>query len=232
MPNSQPVLDRGAAVTRSLLGWGVVAGPFFLVVGIVLGSVRPGFEFRRHALSLLMLGDFGWIQRTNFVLCGLMVIAAGAGVLRAIRSGRGLAIGALVITAGTMLVLSAIFVPDPGGGFPPGTATGSATTSGILHMVCGALEFVTLAGAALAHALWCRTIGHSTHSAVSFALAGGILVGFASGVALSRQPVGIVLLWLAVICQWAWLALSCSEIYRWSPHPLGAVDAYRPQTQT
>jgi hypothetical protein len=219
MTSSQPVLDRGAAVTRSLLGWGVVAGPFFLVVGIALGATRPGFDFARHALSLLMLGDLGWIQRGNFAICGLMVIAAGIGVLRAIRSGRGLTIGALVSTAGIMLIISAIFVPDPVSGFPPGSVAGSPTASGILHMLCGAIQFVAVAAAALAHALWCRTIGHN--GAVSFALAVGILGGFASGVALAQHPAGVALLWLAVVCEWTWLALAAGEIYRWSPHPLG-----------
>lgn len=51
--------DSAAAVTRSLLGWGVVAGPFYLVVGLVLALTRPGFDLSRHQLSLLMLGDGG-----------------------------------------------------------------------------------------------------------------------------------------------------------------------------
>lgn len=32
--------DRSAAITRSLLGWGVVAGLFYLAVGIV-GGLTP-----------------------------------------------------------------------------------------------------------------------------------------------------------------------------------------------
>ena len=43
-------LDTGAAVTRSLLGWGVVAGPFYVVVGLVLALTRPGFDLSTHAL--------------------------------------------------------------------------------------------------------------------------------------------------------------------------------------
>ena len=38
--------DRGAAVTRSLLGYGVLAGPFYLVVGLVQALVRDGFSSR------------------------------------------------------------------------------------------------------------------------------------------------------------------------------------------
>lgn len=223
MPNPQPVLDRSAAITRSLLGWGVVAGPFYIVVGVVLGSTRPGFDFGRHALSLLMLGDGGWIQRANFVLSGLMVIAAGVGVLRALRNGRGLAVGALVATAGTMLILAAVFTPDPAGGFPPGVAPGPSTVGGMLHLLCGAMQFVAIAGAALAHSLWSRTVGQPALGHVSMVLAVVVLGGFAGGAALAQHAVGfgLALLWLAVACEWTWLALASAQIYRWSPHPLG-----------
>ena len=44
--------DRGAALTRSLLGYGVLAGPFYLAVGLVQALVREGFDFSRHPLSL------------------------------------------------------------------------------------------------------------------------------------------------------------------------------------
>jgi hypothetical protein len=39
-----------------MLGWGVVAGPFYVVVGLVLALTRPGFVLSRDALSLLMIG--------------------------------------------------------------------------------------------------------------------------------------------------------------------------------
>lgn len=83
--------DRSAAVTRSLPGWGVVAGPFYVVFGVVLAVTRPGFDLARHALLLLTLGDLGWLQRGNLALTGLMVLSAAAGIIRAIRNGRGLA---------------------------------------------------------------------------------------------------------------------------------------------
>lgn len=221
MPKPPQVLDRAAAVTRSLLGWGVVAGPFYLIVGLVLGATRPGFDFSRHALSLLMLGQLGWIQRANFVLTGLMVIAASVGVLRAIRSGRGLAVGALVAAAGITLILSAVFAPDPVNGFPPAAVTETPSASGVLHLICGAIQFVAIAAAALAHAAWSRSVGNVVRGAVSTVLAVGILGGFAAGVALGQHTIGITLLWLAVVCEWVWLALACAQIYQWSPHPLG-----------
>jgi hypothetical protein len=213
-------LDRGAAVTRSLLGWGVVAGPFYVIVGLALALTRPGFRLADHALSLLMLGDNGWMQRVNLILTGVMVLAAAYGVLRAIRSGRGLAIAVLVGVYGASLVLSAVFPPDPVAGFPPGSAGGIASTSGILHLVFGALGFLALAAAAFAYAGWSRSIGERRRA--TWAVVLGVLVvgGFVAGAALAMNPVGTLLLWVSVLAGLLWLALASAHVYAWSPHPV------------
>ncbi|KAA9111452.1 DUF998 domain-containing protein [Microbacterium rhizomatis] len=217
---ADPDLDRDAAVTRSLLGWGVVAGPFYVVVGLVLALTRPGFDLTRHALSLLTLGDLGWLQRANLILTGLMAIAAAVGILRAIRNGRGLAMGVLVIVYGGGLILSAIFTPDPATGFPPGSTGGQFTLSGILHLLFGALGFLAIAVAAFAHAAWSRSIGAPGRAVVSIVLGVLVIVGFFAGAALGTSPVGVALLWIAVLAQFTWLGLACAQIYVWSPHPL------------
>ena len=62
--------DRHAAVTRSLLGYGVLAGVFYLVVGLILALTRDGFDVTRYPLSLLMLGEDGWMQRANLMVTG------------------------------------------------------------------------------------------------------------------------------------------------------------------
>jgi signal transduction histidine kinase len=66
--------DGAAAVTRSLLGYGMLAGAFYLVVGVVLGTTRAGFSFAEHPLSVLMLGDHGWMQRANIIVAGVCFI--------------------------------------------------------------------------------------------------------------------------------------------------------------
>ncbi|TPW77340.1 DUF998 domain-containing protein [Schumannella soli] len=223
MAEKNPDLDGAAAVTRSLLGWGVVAGPFYVVVGLVLALTRPGFDLTRHALSLLMLGDLGWLQRVNLGLTALMVIAAAVGILRAIRSGRGLAIGVLTIVYGGGLALSAVFAPDPVAGFPPGSAGGEFSLSGILHLLFGALGFVAIAVAAFSYAGWVRSLGRPRLAGLSILLGVLVLVGFVGGAALSNGPLvslGTALLWIAVLAQFAWLARAASQIYAWSPHPL------------
>jgi hypothetical protein len=214
--------DRPAAVTRSLLGWGVVAGPFYVVVGLMLALTRPGFDLTRHALSLLMLGDFAWLQRGNLILTGVMVLAAALGIIRAIRNGRGLAMGVLTAVYGVCLVLSGSFAPDPVPGFPPGSQGGAFSTSGILHLLFGAIGFVAIACAAFAHAAWRRSITDARAAQLSVALGILVLIGFFAGAGLSSSVIGIALLWLAVLAQFLWLALASAQVYRWSPHPLGS----------
>jgi Protein of unknown function (DUF998) len=74
--------------TRTLLACGVVAGPLFVAVGLLQMLTREGFDPTRHPLSLLSLGDLGWVQITNFVLNGLLFVAAAVGMRRVLRPGR------------------------------------------------------------------------------------------------------------------------------------------------
>jgi len=76
-------------LTRALLTCGVVAGPLFVVVALLQVLFRDGFDLSRHLLSLLSLGEWGWIQITNFVVGGLLAIAFAIGLRRALRPGRG-----------------------------------------------------------------------------------------------------------------------------------------------
>lgn len=214
--------DRRAAVTRSFLGWGVVAGPFYITVGLILSLTRPGFDFTRHGLSQLMLGEWGVLQRLNLLLTALMMLAAAVGLHRAIRNGRGLAMAVLCGVAGVGYILSAVFPPDPVAGFPPGSASGEASISGILHLVFGAIAFISLAAAAFAYAGWCRSIGERRRAEVAVALGVVVIVGFFAGAALATSVLGIALLWLSVIGGWLWLALAVAHVYAWSPHPVVA----------
>lgn len=210
--------NRQAAITRSLLGYGVIVGPFYLVVGLIQAFTRDGFDLSRHSLSVLANGSMGWIQIVNLILSGLMVLAAAVGILRAPESSRAAAI--LIGGYGACLIGGGVFVADPVDGFPPGTPAGMPTqisTSGLLHFVFGGLGFLLLAvgfivlGARFARrgeprlALWTR-IGAVV-----------MLVAFFGGAALPAAT--IALLWLTVVVGWLLLAVASVAIYRTVPHP-------------
>ena len=112
-------------VTRALLWAGVVAGPLFILVAFVQVITRPGFDLSRDAISLLTLGDLGWIQRANFVICGLLVVTCAIGIRRALGHRRGGTWGALLFGCyGVGLVIAGLFTPDPSFGFPRGLPPG------------------------------------------------------------------------------------------------------------
>ena len=46
-----------AKLTHALLVCGVVAGPLYILVGVIEMLIRPGFDLRRHSLSLLSNGE-------------------------------------------------------------------------------------------------------------------------------------------------------------------------------
>src|SRR5579859_2656292 len=80
--------DRRRQLTRALLAGSLLAGPVYILVGALQIAIRPGFDITRHDLSLLSNGPLGWIQITNFIVSGVLVIAGALGVRRALRAGR------------------------------------------------------------------------------------------------------------------------------------------------
>jgi hypothetical membrane protein len=209
--------DRPAAVTRSMLGWGVVAGPFYLIFGLILALTRPGFDLTRDALSLLLIGDLGWLQWLNLALSGLMTIVAAIGLLRTPEWSRATA--TLVGVYGLCLVLSAIFPPDPTENFPPGADGGELTTPGLLHFVFGGLGFVSIGAAAITAGSW-LTNRHARGAIWSRTAGAVIIVAFIAGGALSAHPGGVALIWITVLATWAWLATISIAAYRAVPHPV------------
>jgi hypothetical protein len=219
-PPSVPAFDRSRAVTRSLLGWGVVAGPFYLVVGLAQALLVPGFDLSRHALSLLLIGPLGWIQAANLCLSGLMVLAAAVGFVRLMPRRGNVWAGVFLGLYGLSLVAAAIFPPDPMGGFPlGGTDATTVSTSGLLHLMAGAIGFVSLAVAAAIIGAWLRRAGRRGAAIVSWIAAAVIVLGFLGGAALAMVPAGIAMLWLAVVAGWAWLAIASLTAYRLAPRP-------------
>ncbi|WP_211275309.1 DUF6596 domain-containing protein [Actinoplanes rectilineatus] len=60
-----------------------------MTVSLAQALTRDGFALDRHSWSLLANCSLGWIQVTNFILTGLMTVAAAAGLGRALTAGKG-----------------------------------------------------------------------------------------------------------------------------------------------
>ena len=136
----------------------MIVGAFYLIFGLTLALTREGFDLTEHALSLLTLGDYGWLQTMNLLLSGIMVVVAAVGFRRALGdSGAGTKVAYLIGVYGACLIASAIFGPDPANDFPTPTASTDPTMSGILHLAFGAIGFLGLAAAAFIFARCSRS---------------------------------------------------------------------------
>ncbi|MFF0312825.1 DUF998 domain-containing protein [Streptosporangium sp. NPDC004379] len=144
--------DPRTNLTRSLLGCGVIAGPVYVATSLTQALTRDGFDLTRHAWSMLANGDLGWIQVTNFLATGLMIVACAAGLRRALIPGYG-AVWAprFVAVYGLSMVGAGTFRADPGMGFPAGTPEGPGPVSwhGMSHFAFGAVGFLCLTAACL-----------------------------------------------------------------------------------
>jgi Protein of unknown function (DUF998) len=142
--------------TNALLTAGVLAGPVFVLTVLAQALTRDGFDPRRHPLSLLALGDHGWIQITNFVACGVLAFASAFGLRRALRGSRAGTWGPILIgTYGVGLVWGGVFSADPAYGFPVGTPDGAPeqlSWHGALHGIAPALAAIALVAAAFVFA--------------------------------------------------------------------------------
>jgi hypothetical protein len=124
--------------TRRLLGAGIAAGPLFLGTWLAQALTRDGFDPARHPISLLAVGDGGWVQVANFVVTGALFVACGTGLRRVLDTGPGRVWGPRLVAAfGVGLVVAGVFVTDAGAGFPAGAPDGAPVMSwhGALHEV-------------------------------------------------------------------------------------------------
>lgn len=127
-----------APASRLLLVGAVVATPLFLGLWALQAFTREGFRPAFHPMSLLALGEGGWVQIANFVLTGLLVIGGAIGLARVLDAGRLTRWAtALIALMGVGLMIAGIFVTDAGAGFPAGTPEGAPEMSwhGAVHQV-------------------------------------------------------------------------------------------------
>lgn len=205
--------DPATSVTRALLGWGVVAGPLYMTVGLVQALTRDGFDITRHALSLLSNGELGWVQIANFLLTGLMTVAAAVGMRRA---GGGTWAPRLVGAFGVGTAAAGVFVADAMDGFPLGTPEGPAAISwhGALHMVSASVGFLCLIAACFVLARHFARAGRRGWAVYSRITGAVFFAGFAAVASGSGSAPTVLAFYLAVTAAWAWLTAVSVHLYR------------------
>jgi len=208
--------------TRALLACGVVAGPLFIALILIQDYTRPGFDPRRQPLSLLSLGDWGWVQIANFIVTGLLYGACAVGMRRSLHPDRGGTWGPLLIgTFGAGLIIAGVFRTAPGWGYPAGAPSGIPTETSVSYVLHGFGFFVVLVSliAACFVFTWRFAALGDRRWAISCAVTGAVLptIYVLSGV-LSQsgehpQPLSLLLRLLAFV-GWGWASLLAVRLRR------------------
>jgi hypothetical protein len=223
-PYSADRCDRRTSITRSLLGYGVIVGPVYTVVSLAQALSRQGFDVRRHQWSLLENGDLGWIQITNFIVSGAMLLAYAAGLRRALRDGPGSRWAPpLTAVCGLCLIAAGTFTADPALGFPAGTPDGPGTISwhGMLHFAAAGVGFVAVAASCFV--LGRRQAARGRRGLARYSRATGLvfLGGFLCVASGAGNIVANLLFVGAVVALWAWVSVAALDAYQ-SARPAGS----------
>jgi hypothetical protein len=215
-PRTDPC-DRDGAITRSLLGYGVLVGPVYSAVSLAQAFTRRGFDVRRHEWSLLENGDLGWTQIANFVVTGVLLVAYAVGLRRVLADGAG-SRWAPRLTAmfGLCLVAAGVFTADPALGFPVGTPDGPGRISwhGMLHFMAAGVGFVAIAASCFVLAR--RYTGQGRRGLARYSRTTGLvfLAGFLCVASGAGSTIANLLFVGAVLALWAWVSTVALHTYR------------------
>jgi hypothetical membrane protein len=215
-------LKQRSAALRLLLAGGVIGPLLFIVVFFVEGAMRPDYNPWRHYVSALSLGERGWVQITNFIICGTLILGFAIGLKRVLQPGKGSTWGPILLGAiGLGLIGSGIFVMDPDLGYPPG-APATQTVHGTIHLLLGAVVFSALPAVCFvlarrfaADPAW---RGWTLYSLVNGALLIALIIT-QKVAALStdpNMPIGL-LQRLALIVGFIWISLLAFQLMRQEP---------------
>jgi hypothetical protein len=126
------------AKARRLVNAGSLAAPVLVTTWCLQALMRDGYDATRHPMSLLALGEGGFIQIANFVVTGLLVLLLSYSFRLLYTTGVGHRwVARLVQLTGMGLVAAGVFTADAGAGFPAGAPEGMPDFSvhGILHEI-------------------------------------------------------------------------------------------------
>lgn len=223
--------DRAARVTKSLLGYGVLAGVVYVTSVLSQGLTRQGFSIAHDDASLLANGPLGWIQVATFLLAGAMTIAAAAGARRAMAGRAGGRWGPLLIGMyGAGLMAAGLLRADPAGGFGPGAPAGKAlhvTWHGGGHLVAAGIAFLALIAGCFVVARYLSRTGRrglAVYSRITGVAFGAAFAGIATG---SSSSAVLLPFYGAVLAAFTWLAIVSIHLYANVPQQATAAVAAR-----
>ncbi len=198
------------ATARTDAKWltaGLIAGPLFLIIVTIDALTRPAFDLTKHAISMLSLGDRGWLMASTFIVSGLLTLLFAVGMRRLLKGTRAGTWGPLLLGVfGVGLAMAGVFPAPAGLGFPAGTPIDQEpviTTTAMLHNVAFMLSFGSLIASCFVFAR--RFAADATKTWRTAAIAFGIGIPVTIMLGMSQVvPVGYAF-YFATVFAWVWV---------------------------
>lgn len=210
---------------RSLLACGAIGCPIFVLVFLVEGVTRTGYNPLRHPVSSLSIGDYGWMQVANFIITGSLLLAFAVGLRRKLRASAGGVWGALLMgVVAVGLVGAGIFSTDPVYGYPPDKPFLAEQVSihGHLHILFSIPVFLCLPSACFVFRRRFIAAGERGWATYSYATGIAMFVLFVfAAMGFNQLPgfvaVGGLFQRLCIITGWTWITLLAVHLIRQEP---------------
>jgi hypothetical protein len=173
-----------------------------MVVFLILGATRPHYSAWQDAVSSLSLGEGGWMQSTNFIVCGALVLGFAIGLRGVLRTGRGSTWGPILLGIfGLCLIGAGIFATDPG-------VSSTPTVHGTLHNLLSLVVFASLIAACFVLARR-DAADPAVHGWAWYSVATGLLVAvffvLTGVVELLGGPAGLIQR-ICIMVGWSWIS--------------------------
>jgi hypothetical membrane protein len=119
---------------------GILGSAMFVTVFAIEGALRPGYRPLSTYVSALSIGPRGWVQITNFIVSGtlLLVFARGLAIkFKKEKTSQASAVLVAIIASG--ILFSGPFVMDP-----MDTPPAQASVHGLVHSILGGIVFLLM----------------------------------------------------------------------------------------
>jgi len=209
-------MSTGLTIDRLMLLSSIAAATLFFIVPTILMFRRAGFDIERHAISMLSLGEGGWIMKAVFVVSGVLTLVCARGLFVELSQGWPGLVGAVLIGGFAVgLVMAGFFDAPEGLGFPPGIPEDQQpvmTIGPIVHSLAFMIAFGALIASCFAFALHSWQAGYTIWAMSSLAVGLALPTLIALGTSMTIAP-GIAFYW-ATMLGWAWLAATVLIVSR------------------